>query len=193
MERVSRDLEKGPLFQGVSQCAWALLGTCSLQTFGNVTSQTQSNVNLIYFYSQNGTDEEAGITLYVLELCMDVEEMTPLFAVACFYFETVKMYPEKARLGLFHDCGVHWLVEGQQQACSSAPGGDAAWYVSWAVGQSQCTAGSSAMTQAGEWESWLWHAAGYFLPHCLILLTAVRSRESCTLTFSSAILDIAYC
>lgn len=47
--------------------------------------------------------------------------MIPFFAVACFCFETVKIYPEKARLGQFRDCGVHWLAEGEHQACSSAP------------------------------------------------------------------------
>lgn len=54
---------------------------------------------------------------------MDVEETILLFAVSCFYFETVKLYSERVGLALCHDCSVPCGVpEGQQQPCSSAPG-----------------------------------------------------------------------
>lgn len=127
---------------------------------------------------------------------MHLEETIPLFAVARFYFETVKMYPEKEHLCLFPDCSVHWLVEGQHQACSSAPGAR----LSRCSLIAQLSSGaeklhSRQLCNDSDWGvgvlavtcSWLFPAS------CLISLTAVWSRESCTPTSSSAILDLSYC
>jgi len=112
------------------------------------------------------------------------------------------MYPDRAYSVLLYDCSVQWLVKGQHKGCSSAPfsplpcrwqgWADEALHLSWAVGQKHTTQGSSAMTQADEWEPWLQNAAGCFLPDWLILLTVIWSRVSCMPTSSPAFPVFSY-